>query len=90
MTPHEFKMTEGRQESGMLHNQLPTYRWHQPIYQQAAGDPWPWLTHDARAQAQQAVVNGESDHKVGDNQPVSLDLPGFDREAHRAFMRSLG
>lgn len=90
MTPHEFKMTEGKQESGMLHNQIPGYQWHQPIHQQAAGDSWPWPTSDPRVIAQTEAANAKYQEKCGDEQPVRIDLIGFDSEAHRAFMRSLG
>lgn len=63
MTPHDFKMTEGKQESGMRH--------------QAAGDPWPWPTRQTEGEGTGSAIHG-------------IDLPGFDSEAHRAFMRSLG
>lgn len=62
MTPHEFKMTEGKQESGMLHNQL------QQGFEAMSDNP---------------LAADYMPRRVG-------DLPGFDSEAHRAFMRSLG
>jgi hypothetical protein len=91
MTPYEFKITEGKQESGMFQqNASGPSPWRQPMYQQGLGDPWPWPTHDSRVQSQVAAANVEVTSVAGDSQPKSLDFAGFDSEAHRAFMRSLG
>lgn len=63
MTPHDFKMTEGKQESGMRHHQL----------QQGCAMP----SVQVEGEGTGSAIHG-------------IDLPGFDSEAHRAFMRSLG
>lgn len=85
MTPHEFMMTEGKQESGMCHHQLlqgcsmPT---QDPLAKDYAprrvGDGPPYAPYMQR----EGAGTSESIH--------GIDLTGFDSEAHCAFMRSLG
>ena len=85
MTPYDFAMTEGKQESGMCHHQL-----HQgcgmPIQDSLAKDCAPRRIGDGSPYAPYMQIEG-----AGTGESIhGIDLPGFDSDAHRAFMRSLG
>lgn len=78
MTPHEFKMTEGKQENGMC---------HQPFVSGPIGPDLPdgfviKRIIEARQRLEEDLP-GVSEEMKGKSR-------GFDSEAHRAFMRSLG
>ena len=77
------KRTRDNPEAAMVHaNQMRNYLESGPC--QAKGDPWPWPV----VAPVKVVTKNELREMFEPREPGVL--PGFDSEAHRAFMRSLG
>lgn len=80
--------TRDNPEAAMVHaNQMRNYLVSGPC--QAKGDPWPWPIGHSDEERRVALARRD----LGIDAKSLLyagELPGFDSDAHRAFMRSLG